>query len=84
MNIITIIGTVSAILTTLAFLPQAIKTIKTKHTRDLSLLLLIIQSTGNFGWIIYGYLIMDLPILFANIFTFSLVFIILILKIKYK
>lgn len=84
MSIITAIGTLAAILTTIAFLPQAMKTIKTKHTKDLSLGLLIIQSTGSFFWTIYGILINDFPILIASGLTFSLVLLILFLKIKYK
>ena len=84
MNIITFIGIFAAIFTTIAFLPQAIKTIKTKQTKGLSLLMLAIQATGNFIWVIYGVLIKDLPVTIANIITFLLVFTILTLKIKYK
>ena len=76
MNFITLIGVSAAIFTTVAFLPQAIKTIRTKHTRDLSLSMLTTQFTGNFIWIIYGFLISDLPITVANIITLLLVFII--------
>ena len=84
MNSITFIGIFAAIFTTIAFLPQEIKTINTSHTKDLSLGMLMTQSTGNFVWIIYGFLIQDLPVTGANIVTFFLVFIILILKIKHK
>lgn len=84
MTIITALGFLAAALTTITFLPQAIKTIKTKQTKDLSLGLLIIQSSGNFIWIVYGLLILNSPLIVANILTFTLVFIILILKIKYK
>ena len=84
MGFITLIGISAAIFTTVAFLPQAIKTIRTKHTQDLSLSMLTTQFTGNFIWIIYGFLISDLPITVANIITLGLVFIILFLKIKYK
>lgn len=84
MSLITLVGVAAAIFTTMAFLPQAIKTIRTKHALDLSLSMLAAQSTGNFIWIIYGFLISDVPVTVANIITLSLVLTILFLKIKYK
>lgn len=84
MSLITLVGIAAAIFTTIAFLPQAIKTIRTKQTLDLSLSMLAAQSMGNFIWIIYGFLISDFPVTVANIITLSLVLIILFLKVKYK
>ncbi|MGH2575382.1 MAG: PQ-loop domain-containing transporter, partial [Ignavibacteria bacterium] len=45
-TIVLIIGLCAAFLTTFAFLPQFIKTIKTKHTKDLSLITLIMIDAG--------------------------------------
>ena len=84
MNFVSLIGTTAAVLTTAAFLPQAIRTIRTKETRDLSLGMLITQTTGNLAWITYGYCIADVPLFAANIVTFSLVATILALKIRHK
>jgi MtN3 and saliva related transmembrane protein len=80
----TIIGMIGASLTTFAFLPQAIKTIRTKNTRDLSLFMFLLSGTGVIMWLIYGILINDLPIIFANVITFFLISTIIVLKIKYK
>ncbi len=84
MNTVTLIGSCGALLTTLAFLPQAVKTIRSKHTKDLSLALLVIQSMGNAVWFVYGLLRTDIPVLTANLFTLILVVTILGYKIRYK
>jgi MtN3 and saliva related transmembrane protein len=63
---ITIIGFIAAILTTSAFIPQALKTIKTKDTSGISLLMYILFTIGIFGWFIYGILITDYALILAN------------------
>ena len=77
-------GYFAAILTTLAFLPQLIKTLKTKKAEDVSLITLIMFLTGVLSWIIYGYKISSTPILVANIITFVLNLLILIFKITFS
>ena len=77
-------GYFAAILTTVAFLPQLIKTIKTKKAEDVSLITLIMFICGVGFWIIYGYKILSIPILIANIITFVLNSFILISKVYYS
>ena len=77
-------GYFAALLTTLAFLPQLIKTLKTKKAEDVSLITLIMFLTGVLSWIIYGYKISSTPILIANIITFILNLLILIFKINFS
>ena len=77
-------GYLAAILTTAAFLPQLIKTLKTKKADDVSLVTLIMFISGLGSWIIYGYAISSFPILLANIITFILNLLILISKIYYS
>ncbi len=77
-------GYSAAILTTAAFLPQLIKTLKTKRAEDVSLITLIMFITGVGCWIFYGYEISSTPILVANIITFILNLLILISKINYS
>ena len=77
-------GYFAAILTTLAFLPQLIKTLKTQKAEDVSLITLIMFLTGVLSWIIYGYKISSTPILIANIITFILNLLILIFKISFS
>ena len=76
-------GYFAAILTTAAFLPQLIKTLKTKKADDVSLVTLIMFISGLGFWIIYGYKISSFPILLANIITFVLNLLILISKVYF-
>jgi len=77
-------GYFAAILTTLAFIPQLIKTLKTKKAEDVSLTTLIMFLTGVAAWIIYGIQISSKPILIANVITFLLNFLILLFKLIYS
>lgn len=77
------IGTIAAILTTVSFLPQAVKVILTHQTRDLSLITLVILVTGLSCWVIYGIRLREKPIIFANIITLLINLAILTMKIRY-
>ena len=77
-------GYSAAILTTLAFIPQLIKTIKTKKAEDVSLITLVMFLTGVAAWIVYGIKISSKPILIANSVTFLLNFLILVFKLIYS
>ncbi|MEK7172473.1 MAG: SemiSWEET transporter [Patescibacteria group bacterium] len=84
MNYIVILGLVAAALTTFSSLPQVIKIIKIKSTKDISLGTYILVVTGIILWLIYGLLIKDLPLIAANIVSLILTVTILGFKIKYK
>ncbi len=79
-----IFGYFAAILTTTAFLPQLIKTLKTKKAEDVSLTTLIMFIVGVLSWIIYGYEISSKPILVANLITLVLNLLILTAKIFFS
>ena len=81
---IEIFGYIAAVLTTAAFLPQLIKTLKTKKADDVSLITLIMFIIGVLCWIIYGYNISSIPILIANLITLILNLLILISKIYFS
>ena len=80
---IDIFGYFAAILTTSAFLPQLIKTLKTKKADDVSLTTLIMFIIGVLSWIIYGYKIASAPILVANLITLISNLLILLSKIYF-
>lgn len=84
MSTITLLGLFAGTLTTISFIPQVIKVVSSKSTKDISLLMFLIFSIGVFSWIIYGIFISDLPVIIANIITFILAMTILIYKIIYK
>ena len=79
-----IFGYFAAILTTAAFLPQLIKTLKAKKADDVSLTTLIMFIIGVLSWIIYGYSISSNPILIANLITLILNLLILISKVYFS
>ncbi len=78
------LGFAAGALTTLAFLPQVIKTWRSRHTRDISLGMFTIFSSGVFLWLLYGIQVGAMPIILANSVTLVLALTILIFKIKYK
>lgn len=83
-NIMTLehLGYIAAILTTASFLPQVIKTVKTKDTSGISLIMYFFFVIGIALWFIYGYLLDAMPIILANLFTGIMASIILFYKIK--
>lgn len=76
------IGIAAAVLTTTAFLPQVLKARKTRHTKDLSLVMYITFTTGVALWTIYGFILGEIPIILANSLTLALSGYLLYLKIK--
>lgn len=84
MDFHTIIGLTAGFCTTVAFLPQAIKTWKTKSAKDLSLGMYSIFCTGIILWLIYGFLINDLPVILTNLASMILATSILYFKLSYK
>jgi len=79
----TLIGLVAAILTTTSLVPQLIKSWRMKETRDISLLMFLIMGVGIFLWMVYGFLIHNLPLIASNSISFAFVLIILFFKLKY-
>ncbi|WP_210485064.1 SemiSWEET transporter [Microvirga antarctica] len=78
-----IIGFVAAILTTVCWLPQALKTLRTKDTKSLSLVTQCVFALGVALWLIYGILVGNAPIILANSVTFVLVALIVAMKLRY-
>ena len=70
--LIRIIGFAAALLTTMAFFPQARKTWKSRSTGDHSTLMYFLFCTGLTMWLLYGILKRDAPIIVANIVTLTL------------
>jgi MtN3 and saliva related transmembrane protein len=77
------LGYVAAILTTIAFIPQAIKIYKEKSAKSLSLKTFYVFTAGVFFWLMYGIALASPPMIVANSITISLSIAILILKHRY-
>lgn len=80
----TIIGGVAACGTTLAWLPQVIKTWKSRSAEDFSWSYLAMFSTGVALWLVYGFLKKDGVIMAANGVTLLLVVTVLFVKVREK
>jgi MtN3 and saliva related transmembrane protein len=77
-----ILGYVAAFLTTVAFFPQTIKTIRTRDTKSISLAMYVMFTAGIALWLVYGLLVESWPLIFANSITFLLALTILVLKLR--
>jgi len=84
METATIIGLIAAALTTAALVPQLIKTMRIKETKDISFLTYLSLTIGTSLWLVYGIMIKNLPVIAANIAATCLSAAILFLKLKYK
>ena len=79
---IEIIGYCAAFLTTIAFLPQAIKSCRTRDLSGISVGMYSLFTAGVGLWLIYGLIIEKWPLILANALTFALALSILVLKIR--
>jgi MtN3 and saliva related transmembrane protein len=84
MNTTQIIGLTAGFCTTIAFLPQVIKTWKSKSAKDLSLSMFSIFCIGVLLWFIYGLFVRDIPVIAANFVTLLLASTLLYFKLKFK
>lgn len=75
-------GYLAAFLTTVSFLPQAIKIIKTGHTRDISPVMYMVFNSGVALWLVYGLFLENIPMILANGVTLCFTLTILFLVIK--
>tara|TARA_B100001123_G_C14803963_1_gene825622 strand:- start:388 stop:651 length:264 start_codon:yes stop_codon:yes gene_type:complete len=82
LNLTDFIGLLGGFLTTIAFVPQVIKSWRVKSVKDLSLIWLIIFNTGVAFWLVYGLLKSDIAIILANFLTLILASSLLFLKLR--
>ncbi|GHA75708.1 SemiSWEET transporter [Cognatilysobacter bugurensis] len=76
-------GYVAAALTTLAFVPQAAKTIRSRDTSGISLTMYAVFTVGVGFWLGYGLVLSSWPMIIANTVTLLLAATILTLKLRY-
>lgn len=84
MNLVDLLGITAGALTTAAFLPQVIKTWKSKSAKDLSLGMFSLFVLGVILWLIYGILIDSLPVILANAATLLLSSMLLYFKLVFN
>jgi len=80
---LTCVGLLAAFCSTVAFLPQVIKTWRTRSTKDISLGMFTVLIAGILLWLAYGLIIRDVPLIVANAITLVFAGTILVFKLKY-
>ena len=77
-------GFLGAFLTTVAFVPQVVRTWRTRSAEDLSLTMLTVFFAGIVCWLAYGLSLGAVPIIMGNIVTLGLTAILIALKLSIK
>jgi MtN3 and saliva related transmembrane protein len=78
-----VVGYAAGCFATVAFVPQVVKTLKHRSTRDISLGMYALFCTGVGLWLIYGLLIASGPVIISNFVTLALAGTVLVLKLKH-
>ncbi|WP_207480890.1 SemiSWEET transporter [Arenibaculum pallidiluteum] len=76
-------GLVAGTLTTLSFLPQALKTWRTRSAKDISLVMFLCLCVGVALWLAYGLMIGAVPVIVSNLVTLAIAGTILVFKLRY-
>jgi len=76
------VGFVAGTLTTASFVPQVIKTVRSKSTKDISLAMWLMFSIGVGVWVVYGVLTHSFAIILTNVITLVLAGTVLALKLQ--
>ncbi|HRI78035.1 MAG TPA: SemiSWEET transporter [Cyclobacteriaceae bacterium] len=84
MNEVQLLGLAAGSCTTIAFLPQVIKTWKSGSAKDLSLGMFSFFCFGVLLWLVYGIVKMDIPVIAANLVTLILASTLLYFKLRFK
>lgn len=79
-----ILGYVAAALGTVSWLPQTIKTWRSRAVADLSFWALVLVLATVSSWLLYGLLIVNWPLIVANVICVLLVGLLLIAKVRFQ
>lgn len=74
-------GLIAGVLTTACWLPQMLKSWRSRSTRDFSWLYLIVLTTGVSMWAIYGILRQDPAVIIANVVTVAFLLFLVVIKL---
>lgn len=84
MDPVNLLGIAAGSLTTVAFVPQVVKTWRTKSGDDISTGMFLLFATGVVLWLLYGVALQAAPIVIANSITLILALAIIVLKVRYR
>lgn len=84
MEYVTFIGLFAAFLTTISLLPQIVKVWRTRSAKDVSSGMFSLQCGSVSMWVVYGFLMHDIPIIAANSLVFVQAATILFFKKRFR
>jgi MtN3 and saliva related transmembrane protein len=79
-----VVGILAAALTSISFIPQLVKGLRTKRMDDVSTEMLLLLTLGLFLWLLYGIHINDYIVIGSNVFGILTLALTLALKLKYN
>ncbi len=83
MTAVTLVGLLAGFCTTVSFLPQVLKTWRTRSTEDISLRMFLVFTAGCVLWLMYGILQRDIAIILPNTVTIVLSTTIIACKLRF-
>ena len=84
MTSIDTLGMVAGTISAITFLPQVIKTWKSKSAKDISMLMFSFATISVILWLIYGIIINNWPVIYTNGCVLILSLIMLFFKLKFN
>jgi MtN3 and saliva related transmembrane protein len=78
------IGLIAGFLTSVAAVPQLVKSYRSRHVRDISIWQPVLLTAGLALWLVYGILLKDLPLIAANIFSLLCYAVLIVMKIVFR
>jgi MtN3 and saliva related transmembrane protein len=80
---IQLIGVVGAVLTTICWLPQAVRLIRSRKTQAISLITNLMFCIGLLFWLVYGIALNDWPLIGSNAISIVLTSVIIAMKLRH-
>lgn len=80
---VTWIGLIGGFITSVAVVPQVVRTWRTKHARDLSIWQPLLLIVGMLFWLAYGVMLGDMPLIIANSFSVACYLLLIVMKLRY-
>lgn len=78
------LGYLGSVISILTLIPQVVKTWRTRSVKDISGAMLGIQAVNVMVWLLYGYLLGNLPLVVVNVFMFTNTALLILLKVRYS
>jgi MtN3 and saliva related transmembrane protein len=79
----TFLGLLAGTLTSVATIPQVVRSYRTRHVQDLSIWQPLLLAVGTALWLIYGIILADVPLIAANVFSVACNSLLIWMKILY-